>query len=50
VAPLQNGIAKHSIGFITQVARTILAHAISKWPGAVTKEFRLFAEHHACTF
>jgi hypothetical protein len=35
---------------ITNMAQTILLHAMEQWPGVVTKEFWSFAFHHACTF
>jgi hypothetical protein len=35
---------------ITNTARTILLHAMFKWPGTVTAEFRPCAIRHACTF
>ena len=46
----QNGVAERNIGMITKAARTILLHAIAKWPGTATEEFWLFAIWHACTF
>ncbi len=34
----QNGIAEHFIGTITERARTILLHAMAKWPTIITEE------------
>ncbi len=46
----QNGVAERFIGVITQTARTLLLHAMSRWPGIITEEFWPFAIRHACTF
>jgi hypothetical protein len=46
----QNGVIERAIGVITRTARTILLHAMSRWPGTVTEEFWPFAVRHACTF
>jgi hypothetical protein len=46
----QNGVAERHIGVITQMARTILLHAIANWPGVLSEEFWPFAIKHACNF
>jgi len=46
----QNGVAERYIGVITQMARTILLHAIMQWPTVLSEEFWPFAIRHACTF
>ena len=46
----QNGVAERYIGHITRTARTLLLHAMSKWPCTVTEEFLSFAIRHVCTF
>jgi hypothetical protein len=46
----QNGIAERHIGVITDTARTILLHAMSRWPSAIAEEFWPYAIRHACTF
>jgi hypothetical protein len=46
----QNGVAERHIGVITNTARTILLHAMERWPGVITEEFWSFAVRHACTF
>jgi hypothetical protein len=46
----QNGVAERYIGTITQTARTLLLHAITKLPKVLTEEFWPFAVRHACTF
>jgi len=46
----QNGLAERHIGIITNTARTMLLHAMEKWPGIVTEEFWSFAVWHVCTF
>jgi hypothetical protein len=46
----QNGMAEHHIGVITQMAHTILLHAMAQWPGIVMEEFLPFSIRHACTF
>lgn len=46
----QNGVAERYIGHITRTARTLLLHAVERWPGTVTEEFWSFAIHHVCTF
>jgi hypothetical protein len=46
----QNGVAECHIGVVTQTARTLLLHAISKWPNVLNEEFWPFAVRHACTF
>jgi len=43
----QNGIAERCIGALQTSARTILLHAMSKWPNVVTEEFWPFALQHA---
>jgi hypothetical protein len=39
----QNGVAERYIGHITRTARTLLLHAVERWPGTVTEEFWSFA-------
>lgn len=39
----QNGVAKHCIGTFVQCARTLLLHAMSKWPDVITEDFWPFA-------
>jgi hypothetical protein len=39
----QNGLAERFIGMVTQTARTLLLHAIQRWPGVITEEFWPFA-------
>jgi hypothetical protein len=46
----QNGIAKRFIGTITQWARTILLHAMVKWPSVMLEEMWTFALQHAVNF
>lgn len=46
----QNGVAERYIGVITQTARTLLLHAMQRWPSVITEEFWPFAIRHACTF
>jgi hypothetical protein len=46
----QNSIAKRFIGSITQHARTILLHAMARWPLVITEEMWPFAVCHAVTF
>jgi hypothetical protein len=46
----QNGVTERHIGTITQTARTLLLHAITRWPKVLTKEFWPFTVRHACTF
>ena len=46
----QNGIAERFIGMITQHARTILLHAMAKWPDVVTEVFWTYALQHAVIF
>ena len=43
----QNGIAERYIGSITRWARTLLLHAMSRWPSVITEEFWTFAVNHA---
>jgi hypothetical protein len=43
----QNGLAERFIGSITQQARTILLHAMSKWPVCATEDLWPFAVRHA---
>lgn len=43
----QNGLAERAIGTIQATARTILLHAMAKWPGTVTEAFWPFAINHA---
>lgn len=46
----QNGIAERFIGLITTRARTILLHAMSKWPDTITEDMWPFALRHAINF
>jgi len=46
----QNGVAERYIGQITRTARTLLLHAMERWPGTITEEFWSFAIRHVCTF
>jgi hypothetical protein len=46
----QNGIAERFIGTITQRARTILLHAMAKWPSVVLEDMWTFALWHAVNF
>jgi hypothetical protein len=46
----QNGVAERAIGSMMQMARTILIHAITQWPGVLSEEFWAFALRHACNF
>jgi hypothetical protein len=43
----QNGLAERAIGSIQATARTILLHAMSKWPSIITEAFWPFAITHA---
>jgi transposase InsO family protein len=43
----QNGVIERFIGVITTRARTMLLHAMDKWPDVVTAEFWSFAFMHA---
>jgi len=43
----QNGLAERFIGTVTQQARTILLHAMAKWPSCITEEFWPYALRHA---
>jgi hypothetical protein len=45
----QNGIAEQFIGSITQQARTILLHAMARWPQVVFEDMWPFAIPHAVT-
>jgi hypothetical protein len=46
----QNGVTERFIGTITQWARTILLHAMSKWPAVITEDMWTFALRHAVNF
>ena len=46
----QNGVAERFIGTITQRARTILLHAMAKWPSVVMEDMWTFALRHAVNF
>jgi hypothetical protein len=46
----QNGIAERFIGRIVQCARTILLHAMSKWPDIITEDMWSFAIWHMVNF
>ena len=43
----QNGLAERAIGNIQATARTILLHAMSKWPTIITEAFWPFAIAHS---
>jgi hypothetical protein len=46
----QNGIAERFIGTFTQRARTILLHAMAKWPSIISEDMWTFALRHAVNF
>lgn len=46
----QNGIAEWFIGTITERARTILLHAMYRWPSVITEDLWPFAVWHAVAF
>jgi hypothetical protein len=46
----QNRIAERFIGAITQRARTILLHAMAKWPAVIQEDMWTFALRHAVNF
>jgi transposase InsO family protein len=46
----QNGIAERFIGTIVQQARTLLLHAMSKWPDTITEDFWPFALRYMVMF
>jgi len=46
----QNGIAQRFIGTIVQQARTLLLHAMSKWPDTITEDFWPFALRYMVMF
>jgi hypothetical protein len=46
----QNGIAERFIGTITKRARTILLHAMHRWPSVIQEELWPFAVRHAVAF
>jgi transposase InsO family protein len=46
----QNGIAERFIGTITQRARTILLHAMAKWPSVISEDMWMSALRHAVNF
>jgi transposase InsO family protein len=46
----QNGIAERFIGTITKRARTILLHAMHRWPSVIHEELWPFAIQHAVAF
>ncbi len=46
----QNGIAERFIGSITRRARTILLHAMARWPSIMTEDMWTFAVRHAVNF
>jgi hypothetical protein len=46
----QNGVVERYIGHLTRTARTLLLHAMERWPGTVTEEVWPFAIRHVCTF
>ena len=43
----QNGIAERHIGVIANWARTLLTHAMQRWPAMIDEEFWPFAIHQA---
>jgi hypothetical protein len=49
-APWQNGIAERFIRSIVQQARTILLHAMAKWPEVITEDMWPFAIRHMVHF
>jgi hypothetical protein len=46
----QNGLAERHTGTITNTARTLLLHAMERWPAIITEDFWPFTVRHACTF
>jgi hypothetical protein len=46
----QNGIAERFIGTVTERARTILLHAMHRWPSVIQEELWPFAVRHAVAF
>jgi hypothetical protein len=46
----QNGIAERFIGSITQQARMILLHAMTRWPQIITEDLWPYAVRHAVFF
>jgi hypothetical protein len=46
----QNGIVERFIGTLTEKARTILLHAMHKWPTMITEDMWPYAVHHAINF
>ncbi len=46
----QNGIAERFIGSIVQRARTILLHAMARWPSIITEDMWPFAVRHMVNF
>jgi hypothetical protein len=46
----QNGIAECFIGSIVQRARTILLHAMARWPSVITEDMWPFAVQHMVNF
>lgn len=46
----QNGITECLIGTITHRARTVLLHAMVKWPSMITEDIWTFALRHAVNF
>ncbi len=46
----QNGIAEQFIGTVVQRARTILLHAMAKWPSVITEDMWPFAIRHMVNF
>jgi hypothetical protein len=46
----QNGIAERFIGTITKRARTILLHAMHRWPSVIHEDLWPFAVRHAIAF
>jgi hypothetical protein len=47
---LLNGIAKRFIAMITQWARTVLLHAVAKWPDVIKEDTWTYALQHAINF
>jgi len=43
----QNGVAERCIGMLQNITRTILLHAMERWPAGVNEQFWPFAIRHA---
>jgi hypothetical protein len=46
----QNGITEHFVSSITERARTIVLHAMAKWPSIVLEKLWPFAIRHSMNF